>query len=167
MMIIRPVKVTDAEALSMLLSQLNGETPFMAMGEKNSAAELCAHLALFIEASTQVLYVAEQVLNNESSLIGFTIGIAGYVGHDMDAISLVIGVQQASIGVGLGRELLAHVETWARLLNYKQLELTVMITNKNAIVFYKNNGFKQIIAKPKGMIDGMTKNELYMVKVIN
>jgi hypothetical protein len=39
-----------------------------------------------------------------------------------------------------------------------------MISNKNAIVFYKNNGFKQLVSKQQAMIDDLTENELYMVK---
>ncbi len=162
--IIRPVNVTDAHALSMLFSQLNDETPFMAMGEQNSATELSEHLTLFINSATQVLYVIEQ---DGHKLIGFAIGITGYISGDSHIVSLVIGIQQASIGLGLGGQLLAHVEKWARLSKLKQLELTVMISNKNAIVFYKNNGFKQLISKPEGMIDDLAENELYMVKAVN
>ncbi|QUM88055.1 GNAT family N-acetyltransferase [Moritella sp. 36] len=164
MEIIRPVKVTDAHALSALFSQLNNETPFMAMGEKNSATELSEHLALFINSATQVLYVIER---DNHKLIGFAIGITGYISGDSQTASLVIGIQQASICLGLGGKLLAHVEAWARLSKLKQLELTVMIANKSAIVFYKNNGFKQLISKPQGMIDGLAENELYMVKAVN
>lgn len=164
MELIRPVKVSDAEALSALFSQLNDETPFMAMGEKNSATELSEHLALFINSSTQVLYVIEQ---DGYKLLGFAIGITGYISGDSNTASLIIGVQQASIGMGLGGQLLAHVEAWARLFKLQQLELTVMITNENAIVFYKGNGFKQIMSKPQGMIDGIAENELYMVKALN
>jgi len=159
--IIRPVKVTDAHALSALFSQLNNETPFMAMGEKNSATELSEHLALFINSATQVLYVIER---DNYKLIGFAIGITGYISGDSQTASLVIGIQQASIGLGLGGKLLAHVEEWARLSKLKQLELTVMIANENAIVFYKNNGFKQLVSKQQAMIDDLTENELYMVK---
>ena len=162
--IIRPVKVTDAHALSVLFTQLNDETPFMAMGDKNSASELSEHLTLFINSATQVLYVIEQ---DNHKLIGFAIGITGYISGDSHTASLVIGIQQASIGLGLGGQLLAHVETWARLFKLKQLELTVMITNENAIVFYKTNGFKQLISKPQGMIDDLAENELYMVKAVN
>jgi len=164
MVIIRPVKVTDAHALSTLFSQLNNETPFMAMGEKNSATELSSHLELFINSTTQVLYVIERDNHN---LIGFAIGITGYISGDSHTASLVIGIQQASIGLGLGRQLLAHVEEWARLSKLKQLELTVMISNTYAIVFYKNNGFKQLISKQQGVIDDLTENELYMVKAVN
>jgi len=101
MVIIRPVKVTDAHALSTLFSQLNNETPFMAMGEKNSATELSRHLELFINSTTQVLYVIERDNHN---LIGFAIGITGYISGDSHTASLVIGIQQASIGLGLGRQ---------------------------------------------------------------
>ncbi|MGC3833036.1 GNAT family N-acetyltransferase [Moritella viscosa] len=86
---------------------------------------------------------------------------------DSHTASLVIGIQQASIGLGLGRQLLAHVEEWARLSKLKQLELTVMISNTYAIVFYKNNGFEQLISKQQGVIDDLTENELYMVKAVN
>ncbi|MDX2319061.1 MAG: GNAT family N-acetyltransferase [Moritella sp.] len=164
MLIIRPIKVCDAQALSALFSQLDDETPFMAMGEHNSAIELSEHLGLFINSATQVLYVIEQ---DGHKLLGFAIGISGYISGDSNTAALVIGIQQASIGKGLGRQLLAHVETWARLLKLKQLELTVIITNENAIGFYKRNGFKQIIVKPAGMIDDLTENELYMVKALN
>jgi len=42
-----------------------------------------------------------------------------------------------------------------------------MISNTYAIVFYKNNGFKQLISKQQGVIDDLTENELYMVKAVN
>ena len=162
-MIIRPVKEADAKALSALLSPLDNETPFMAMGDNNSATELSEHLALFINSATQVLYVIEQ---DGHKLLGFAIGIAGYISGDSHTASLVIGIVQASIGKGLGQQLLLHVEAWARLHKLQQLELTVMIDNENAIVFYKHAGFKQQIAKPAGMIGELTENELYMVKVV-
>lgn len=164
MVIIRQVKVSDAQALAALFSQLNEETPFMAMGENNSAVELSEHLSLFIDSATQVLYVIEQ---DGRDLLGFAIGITGYISGNGHAVSLIIGIKQANVGRGLGRKLLANVETWSRLHNLKQLELTVMIANENAIVFYENNNFKQLIAKPSGMIDGITENELYMVKVLD
>jgi len=164
MVIIRPVKAADANALSALFSQLDNETPFMAMGEKNNAAELSEHLDLFINSATQVLYVIEQ---DGHKLLGFAIGITGYISGDSDTASLVIGIVQASIGKGLGKQLLLHVEAWARLHKLHQLELTVMIDNKNAIVFYENAGFKQQITKPAGMIDALTGNELYMAKAVN
>lgn len=162
-MIIRPVNVSDAQVLAVLFSQLNSETPFMAMGEQNSAAELCEHLALFINSSTQVLYVIEQ---DKHKLLGFAIGITGYISGDNHSGSLVIGIEQASIGLGLGRQLFLHVDAWARLHQLKQLELTVMIDNKTAIEFYKKAGFKQQTVKPVGMVDGLTVNELYMIKVV-
>jgi len=164
MVIVRPVKISDAHALAALFSQLNNETPFMAMGEQNNATELSENLALFINSSTQVLYVIAQ---DDNTLLGFAIGITGYISGDHDSASLVIGIVQASIGRGLGRQLLAHVETWARLQKLKQLELTVMITNDNAIGFYRKSGFEQIIAKPQETIDGIAENELYMVKAVN
>ncbi|MFT5807877.1 MAG: ribosomal protein S18 acetylase RimI-like enzyme [Moritella dasanensis] len=166
-MIIRSVKVSDAQALTTLLSQLNGETPFMAMGEKNSAAELCEHLTLFINSATQVLYVIE---GDCAKLLGFAIGIIGYISGDTtgnsDSVSLVIGIEQASTGMGLGRQLLLHVEAWSRLHKLKQLELTVMIDNKNAIAFYKKAGFKLQAVKPLGMVEVLTENELYMLKAV-
>jgi len=164
MVIVRLVKISDAHALTALFSQLNNETPFMAMGEQNNATELSENLALFINSSTQVLYVIEQ---DDNTLLGFAIGITGYISGEHDSASLVIGIVQASIGRGFGRQLLAHVETWARLQKLRQLELTVMIDNKNAIVFYRKSNFKQIIAKPSGMIDAISENELYMVKQLD
>jgi len=161
--IIRPVKEADAKALSALFSQLNAETPFMAMGENNSATELSEHLALFINSATQVLYVIEE---DGHVLLGFAIGITGYISGDSHTASLVIGIVQASIGKGLGKQLLLHVEAWARLHKLQQLELTVMRDNKNAIAFYQNAGFNQQLAKPAGMIDALTENELYMLKVV-
>ncbi|GIC75977.1 GNAT family N-acetyltransferase [Moritella sp. F3] len=162
-MIIRPVRMSDAHALSILFTQLNTETPFMAMGEQNSAAELCEHLALFINSPTQVLYVIEA---ENQPLLGFAIGIAAYISGDRHSVSLVIGIEQASIGRGLGRQLLLQVEAWARLHQLQQLELTVMVNNINAIKFYENTGFKQQTIKPSGMVDDLASNELYMRKAV-
>ncbi|WP_198551561.1 GNAT family N-acetyltransferase [Moritella sp. Urea-trap-13] len=162
-MVIRPVKVSDALVLSTLFCQLNDETPFLAMGEQNSAAELCEHLALFINSPAQVLYVIEA---GEHKLLGFAIAITGYISGDSQRVSVVIGIEQASIGRGLGRQLLLHIDGWARLHQLPLLELTVMVNNENAIAFYENTGFKQQTVKPPGMIDDLADNELYMVKVV-
>lgn len=155
--------MSDAQALSTLFSQLNDETPFMAMGEQNSAAELSENLALFINSATQVLYVIEE---DNSKLLGFSIGITGYISGDRNTASLVIGIVQASTGKGLGQQLLLHVETWAQQSKLQQLELTVMLENKNAIAFYNTAGFKQQITKPAGMIGDFNENELYMLKAV-
>ena len=76
MVTIRQVKETDGLAFSQLLKQLDAETPFMAMGEHNSAEELSQHLGLFIDSAVQVLFVVEA---QDKKLIGFAIGIAGYI----------------------------------------------------------------------------------------
>jgi len=159
MVIIRSVKDADANALSALFSQLDSETPFMAMGEQNSATELSEHLALFINSATQVLYVIEQ---DQYKLLGFAIGITGYISGNSHTAALVIGIQQASIGRGFGLQLLAHVEMWALRSKLTQLELTVMADNKNAIVFYNNHGFKPMAATSLGIVE----HELYMLKVL-
>lgn len=163
MVLIRQVQVTDAVALSALLSKLNAETPFMAMGEQNSAAELSEHLELFIDSATQVLFVIE----DGAKLIGFAIGITGYISGDSNTAALVIGIVQANIGMGFGGQLLAHIEAWAQGAQLQRLELTVMINNENAIVFYEKAGFKQQTVKPREMIPDLTENELYMLKVVN
>lgn len=164
MALIRAVKVSDAPALVALFTQLDNETPFMAMGEQNNAAELSESLGLFIDSPSQALYVIEQDAHN---LLGFAIGITGYVSGDSNTVSLVMGIEQANIGRGLGRQLLLHVETWAQLHQLQQLELTVMVSNQNAIEFYKHNGFKQITSKSQGLIDDLTEHELYMLKRLN
>lgn len=180
MVTIRQVKETDGLAFSQLLKQLDAETPFMAMGEHNSAEELSQHLGLFIDSAVQVLFVVEA---QDKKLIGFAIGIAGYISGDSNTAALVIGIVQASVGMGLGRQLLAHIEAWAQRSALLQLELAVMIDNDNAIRFYEHAGFKQQLGLPiasaikqaitppvtqeNDQVNELTENELYMLKVVH
>ncbi|QFI36458.1 GNAT family N-acetyltransferase [Moritella marina ATCC 15381] len=164
MVTIRQVQETDGLALSLLLNQLDAETPFMAMGEQNSAEELSQHLGLFIDSAAQVLLVVE---TKDMQLIGFAIGITGYISGDRNTAALVIGIKQAHVGMGFGRQLLTHIEDWAQDAQLQQLELAVMNNNDNAIVFYENMGFKQQIIQPGSLVSELTKNELYMIKAVN
>ena len=111
MTIIRQVQEADGIALSKLLNQLDAETPFMAMGEQNSAEALTQHLGLFIDSAAQTLLVIEA---KDTKLIGFAIGITGYIRGDSHTAALVIGIEQAHVGLGLGRQLLTHIEDWAQ-----------------------------------------------------
>lgn len=47
-----------------------------------------------------------------------------------------------SQGLGVGKCLMAHAETWAKTLGCRLLHLEVFAKNKKAANFYQNIGFK-------------------------
>jgi ribosomal protein S18 acetylase RimI-like enzyme len=69
--------------------------------------------------------------------------LAGFVSvfRDGNTAQLEIGVDAASVGQGVGRQLMEAVETWARAAGLACLELDVAPANVRAIALYERCGF--------------------------
>lgn len=55
-----------------------------------------------------------------------------------------IQVQRGYQGLGLGSEMMHRIETMARTRDLQAIELWVQITNREAMRFYRRNGYKLI-----------------------
>ena len=68
--------------------------------------------------------------------------------------------------MGLGSELMAELENWARAHGFTRLELTVMTDNEPAKRLYAARGFEIEGTKRRSLlVDGQYVDELYMSKL--
>lgn len=186
---IRHVRLNDAEALMGLFADLAGETDFMQFELSDTSSSLDeqeSDLSSFIASMlnvdspedlsnevfqaramvvpTQVMFVIEEL----GALVGFAVGVAGYVSSNPQSLGLVMGIRQAQQGLGLGKQLLSALEPWAELQGYTALELTVMVHNSRAIQLYQSAGFILQGIRPDAFdLNGESVDELYMQKVLS
>lgn len=188
MMQIRHVRLNDVGALVGLFSDLGDETEFMQFDLADVSSSLdeqesdlrnfiavtlnAASEDLSMEVSgsrasvppTQVMFVIEL----QGELIGFAVGVAGYVSSNPQSLGLVMGIRQAQQGLGLGTQLLAALDSWACLQGYTALELTVMANNSRAVQLYQSAGFILQGTRPDAFeLDGLSVDELYMRKELS
>ncbi len=185
---IRHVRLSDAGALIGLFSNLADETDFMQFELSDTSSsldeqesELRSFIASTLNADapeelsngvfqakvtvppTQVMFVIEQ----QGELIGFIVGVAGYVCSNPHSLGLVMGIRQAQQGLGLGKQLLAALGSWAELQGYAALELTVMAHNSRAVQLYQSAGFTLQGTRENAFeLNGKPVDELYMQKAL-
>jgi ribosomal protein S18 acetylase RimI-like enzyme len=81
--------------------------------------------------------------------------------------SLVIGVDAAAAGRGIGRDLLAAAEREASARGLRRLELTVMTDNLRALGLYLRSGFRVEGLRQRAVQRGGTGiDEYYMGKLL-
>ena len=81
---------------------------------------------------------------------------------------LVIGVDTAAAGSGIGRDLLAAAEREASRRGLRRLELTVMTDNLRALCLYLSGGFQVEGLRYRALErDGMAIDEYYMGKLLS
>jgi ribosomal protein S18 acetylase RimI-like enzyme len=102
-------------------------------------------------------------------------GLAGWLSVDVLPFRrasgcghVVIGVDAAAVGRGVGRELLAAAEREARRRGLHRLELTVMTDNLRALSLYLSNGFQVEGLRCQALVRGGTViDEYYMGKLLS
>lgn len=139
-MLIRQIKVSDAEAFLSLCCRLEEETTFMALeaGErKMSLKEQQGHITNILNDSTATIFVAE--INQE--LVGYCgIQVGNHI-RDKHTAYIAMGVLQKHIRQGIGQALLQRVLQWALDQRLGRLELVVLCHNEAAISLYQKMGF--------------------------
>ena len=81
--------------------------------------------------------------------------------------TLVIGVDTAAAGRGVGRDLLAAAECEASDRGLSRLELTVMTDNLRALGLYLRGGFRVEGLRHRALVrDGTAVDEYYMAKLL-
>lgn len=140
--IIRPIKITDAEAFLNLRIQTEKETEMMAFrsGErKETVTDFTKKLQRNIDSKLNQIFVAEQ----EGTLVGFVM----IYGKDMKVYSKSRGIAMAVAKKywrqGIGKALLKHAIDWSRTKKVHRLELDVFAHNNQAALLYKKLGFKK------------------------
>jgi RimJ/RimL family protein N-acetyltransferase len=166
MLTIRTITVDDAAAYLVLCRQLDTETKFMMFepGERATTVdEQRARIAALLSYSNQTILLAD----NGGNLAGYIAALGGAYRRNRHSAHVVIGILQAFVGQGVGTQLFATLEQWARAHAIHRLELTVMAHNERGLALYKKMGFEVEGTKRHSLlVDGAYVDEYYMARLL-
>lgn len=164
-MIIRKIKIDDAEAFWEMQFELDKETNYM-MYEPNERTKNLSFINSIIEKSldgSDLLLVAE----NDKDIIGYISAQRGGPNRIKHTAYIVVGIRKDFQGRGIGSKFFKKLDLWARENNITRLELTVMCTNKVAKHLYEKNGFVvEGVKKNSMVVNGEYIDEFYMAKLL-
>jgi len=164
-MIIRPIKVEDAEKLWQLQSELDKETKFMMLepDERKKDIDNTKRMIESVRSANDFLFVAEE----SDELVGFITAGRGTANRIKHCAYIVIGIRKSYQGKGIGSEFFKELDRWAEDAKLRRLELTVMVSNIGAKKLYEKNGFVvEGIKKDSMCVDGEFIDEYYMGKIL-
>lgn len=165
-MIIREIKVVDAENFCNLIKEVEAEAEFMLMdpGERNTTPEQQRNsIERISKQINSTIFVAEE----ENRLIGYLIAIGGNVKRQQHSAYLVVGIVKKYRGKGIGTALFQRLEEWALKNQILRLELTVVTKNVAGVALYKKSGFEIEGTKRNSLkINGEFIDEYYMSKLL-
>lgn len=160
--VLRSAEPADASALKKMGEVLLAETPFFHRLPTERAvndAEMEAVIRSILAAPGCALINAW----HGEKPVGECILVAGQLSRIRHTATVGIGVLSAYQGIGIGAALMRDVMALAKRADIARLELTVMVTNENAIRFYKSLGFEEEGRKRGSVrIDGEPVDELLM-----
>jgi GNAT superfamily N-acetyltransferase len=136
-LVVRPVLVEDAEAISELSAQLGYEASSEAISQR--IRQIASH------TGSHAAFVA--CLKNVGS-----IEIVGWIEvtlmHEMQSSPFVLitglVVSEAHRSLGIGKRLCAEVESWSREQGITKIRVTSRISREGAHRFYLREGFERI-----------------------
>lgn len=167
-MIIRPIKIEDAEPFFRMMCSLDGETPFMMYepGEresKRSVAGLKNRVADAVSTG-DLLLIAE---DSDKNIVGFIWAERGNLNRVLHTAYIVVGIRKAYQNQGIGTKFFMELDEWAKKNGIVRLELTVECENAVAIHLYEKNGFVVEGRRIKSMKLGDDfVDEFYMAKIL-
>lgn len=165
-MMIRSIKIGDAEKFWKMQSDLDKETKFMMLepNERKKDIEGTQRMIEHIQNVNDFLFVAEK--SNE--LIGFITASRGTANRIKHRAYVVIGIRKEFQGQGIGTTFFSELDRWALEQGIHRLELTVMTHNRAAKSLYEKCGFMiEGVKKDSMCVDGVYVDEYYMSKIIN
>ncbi|NQX43953.1 GNAT family N-acetyltransferase [Paenibacillus tritici] len=161
--IIRSAVAQDAEQLSALRLQVDGETENLDREQGEGwmgPAEFSALIAADTVSSRNLFLVAD--------VQGRLAGFARCQGNELSRLAhqaeFGVGVLQEFWGYGMGRSLLAQAASWADAIGLEKLSLKVLETNDKAIKLYGRLGFEVegVLRRDKRLADGQFYNTIVM-----
>lgn len=166
LMLIREIKLDDAESLINLIKQVESESQFMLFesGERNIGPEQQEkRIEAMKKEGNSTIFVAEE--NNE--LIGYLIAMGANAKRNKHSVYLVIGILTQYRGLGIGTKLFKQLEEWATEHSIHRLELSVVTRNEAGLQLYKKMGFNIEGTKRHSLfINGEFVDEYYMSKLL-
>lgn len=164
-MIIRNIKIEDAEQFLTMMLALDNETKMMMLEPGERATDLNA-IELMIKNRldhSNFFMIAEH--NNE--LVGFMTADRGQCNRIKHSAYIVIGIREKHRGLGIGTKFFDELDKWALENSITRLELTVVTSNQPALHLYQKFGFTIEGTKKNSMVvDGTYVDEYYMAKLL-
>lgn len=164
-MIIRDIKIEDAEQFLSMMLALDNETKMMMLepGERISDLKSIESMIKNRLDHSNFFMIAEH--NNE--LIGFMTADRGQYNRIKHTAYIVIGIREKYRGLGIGTKFFEELNKWALKNSITRLELTVVTSNQPALHLYQKCGFTIEGTKKNSMIvDGTYVDEYYMAKLL-
>ncbi len=164
---IRLASPDDATVLLALQHRLDAQSPFMLLepGEREQAPDrLRARLQAQGGAASFDLIAEDE---ESGRVVGWVSVEVLPFRRARHSGYLVIGVDTAAAGHGIGRDLLAAAEREASGRGLRRLELTVMTDNLRALGLYLRSGFRVEGLRHRALQrDGTATDEYYMGKLL-
>lgn len=164
-MIIRNIKLEDAENFLRMLLELDKETEYMMFEPSERINDVNIQRSRIKEMLTDrnLLLIAEE--NNE--IVGFISVERGIPRRIKHVGYIVVGIRKDFRKQGIGTRFFEELEIWARQNNITRLELTVMCNNVVAKKLYEKMGFQiEGVKKNSMLVNGKYVDEFYMAKLI-
>jgi RimJ/RimL family protein N-acetyltransferase len=165
----RPTRADDAAQVRAFQRQVTGETPFMLMqpadvpDEKTIASDLAEglkqpgrfDLLAIIAGADGERIVGRALAEREAPM---------RMHHNAFAN---VNVLRSHWGCGIGRQLAAAIDAWAREENVRRLTGHVLAHNTRALRFAAAAGFREELISPRyALIDGRAVNRVRMMKFL-
>lgn len=164
---IRSAQIEDAEALSELRLQIDGESENLdrVKGEAYIDGESFKSIIKSDSESLNKIFLVAEV---NGTLVGFSRCEGNELKRSSHKVEFGVGVLKDYWGYGIGKNLLKASVNWADANNIKKITLNVLETNEKAIALYEKNGFKieGVLQKDKLLSDGNYYNTLLMGRLI-
>lgn len=138
---IRSANSSDADSLSQLRYQIDGETENLDREQGEAHLDAAAFEQLIkddLENHHNLLLVAEA----HGKIVGFSRCEGNSLKRKRHQVEFGVGVLEAFWGYGIGRQLLLESINWADASGSRKMTLQVLATNSKAITLYQNNGFE-------------------------
>jgi GNAT superfamily N-acetyltransferase len=128
---IRAIRVEDAEVVAALSGQL---------GYERTVEQVRAWVA-GVDESSQAAFVASA----EGEVVGWIeMAIVRHLAEDAFALICGLVVKDGVRGLGVGRALCEHVETWAAARGLKRVRVASRVTRPRAHEFYRRLGYRDV-----------------------
>src|SRR5215467_6553844 len=139
--LVRKAVPDDGPALASAIEQINGETVFLAEpGQALGWAESAQQRLREMQTTDSGLYM---VATNARAIIGYVGAFSGRLARVRSVIFVRhLGVRQSFRRQGVGRRLVASIESWARAKQAHRLELRLDEGNAAALSLYRGTGFQ-------------------------
>lgn len=157
--------IDDAEALFVLMNQLDQETEYMMYepGErvqKSGPDRLRENIQRGSENGDFMMAAVE-----DHKIVGFLWAERGAYRRIAHTAYLVTGILKAYHGQGIGSELFRQLSRWAEQEKILRLELTVQCRNEVALHLYQKMGFQiEGVKKNSMVVNGEFVDEYYMAR---